>query len=203
MPRAESCLWGCLTRVVAALVLGGVLLLVLNAVFLPWGFFLGGHFHFIPYWQGWGRLHSSQSGDYVLFMRMEPRPPTRLGSSTVSGIAYLCTPQGERIRLALGGLMGRHLRLSTDGVAISFHLYNRPVFSITPQRRPRLDLRGHWRNPNLVLDDEGSLSISFLRDGRVNRGALPSAGEKVAVTIAPGRWADFEAACASERRGQP
>lgn len=212
MPRLENpvspvrlrtpagCLWGCLTRVVAALLLGSGLMLALTALLLPWGFFLGGHFHFIPYWQGWGRLRSSESGDYVLFMRMEPRPPTRLGSSTVSGIAYLCTPRGERIRLALGGLMGKHLKLSTDGEAISFHLYNRPVFFLTPQRRPRIDLKGHWQNPNLVLEDEGSLSISFLKDGRVNYGALPAAGEKVPVTLVPGRWADFEAACASERR---
>jgi hypothetical protein len=212
MPRLESpvapgrlrppggCLWGCLTRVLAALVLGSAILVALTALFVPWGFFLGGRFHFIPYWQGWGRLHTRESGDYVLFMRLEPRPPTRLGSATVSGLAYLCTPRGERIRLALGGLMGRHLGLSTDGEAISFHLYNRPVFYLTPQRRPRIDLKGQWRNPNLVLEDEGSLSISFLKDGRVNDGALPAAGEKVSVTVVPGRWADFEAACASVQR---
>jgi hypothetical protein len=35
------------------------------------------------------------------------------------------------------------------------------------EHRPRLDLRGHWQNPVLVMSDGRSISRKFLPDGRV------------------------------------
>jgi hypothetical protein len=49
---------GCLGSLVAFFVLGVVFVLALTAVFAPWGFYLGGNFHIVPYWQGWGRLRA-------------------------------------------------------------------------------------------------------------------------------------------------
>lgn len=174
-------------------------MLLLTAVFTPWGFFLGGSFHILPYWQGWGWLHSKRSGDYVLFVRMQPRSPTRLGNAYLSGVAYLCTPRGERFRLSLSALMGNHLGRSTEGEAISLHLYNRPALSWNPDpdRRPRLDLRGRWEPPGLVLRDAGSIAEAFLADGRVNLGDWPATRDTIPLTLAEGSSSGFDAACAA------
>src|SRR5262245_41642022 len=98
-PRARS---GCLSnllRLVLVLALVGVALLAATAVFAPWGFYLGGQFHILPYWQGFGTLHAA-SGKYVVYIRLEPKPSgsgMHLGTS-VGGDAYLCSPRGEQFR---------------------------------------------------------------------------------------------------------
>jgi len=33
-------------------ILGFIVLLALDAVFMPWSFYMGGHFHLIPVWRG-------------------------------------------------------------------------------------------------------------------------------------------------------
>jgi hypothetical protein len=79
-------------RLPASLVAFGVLrsvfVLAVTAVFAPWGFYLGGKFHIIPYWQGWGKLQA-KSGTYIVFVRFEPTSGGRL-STSVKGVAYLC-----------------------------------------------------------------------------------------------------------------
>jgi hypothetical protein len=79
---------GCLGQVAVILVLGVVLITAITGVLYPWAFYLGGKFHILPYWQGWGELHA-KSGDYVLFVQMEPRPGgSRVYlSSNLSGLA--------------------------------------------------------------------------------------------------------------------
>jgi hypothetical protein len=197
-PKSRSGCLGCLSQVVVVLLLGSILVLAIPAVFSPWAFFLGGKFHILPYWQGSGRMHSPLSGDYVLFVRLEPGGLTRLGNAYLTGVGYICTPRKEQIRLTLAGTMGKHLKLTTEGEAIGLHLYRRPWFSSVPlQRRPRIDLSGHWQNPNLVMDDKGSISVSFLPDGRVNLGSLPAARENIPITMVEGSWSDFENACAA------
>jgi len=49
-PRSRMGCLGCLPRALLGLALGCLLVLVITAVFAPWGFFLGGKFHIIPYW---------------------------------------------------------------------------------------------------------------------------------------------------------
>ena len=61
---------GCLVQVLAALALGVVVVLAIYAVFAPWAFYMGGHFHMFPQWTGWGRLHSKTAGDYLRGSRM-------------------------------------------------------------------------------------------------------------------------------------
>src|SRR5712671_4228915 len=63
---------GCLVQVLGALALGIVLMCAIYAVFAPWAFFMGGHFHIYPGWTGWGKLHSNTAGDYVLFVSISP-----------------------------------------------------------------------------------------------------------------------------------
>jgi hypothetical protein len=99
------------------------------------------------------------------------------------------------------GNMRKHLNLSTDGEAIRLGMSYRPYGSFfSGDARPGLELRGHWQNPNLVMDDNGSISRAFQPDGRVYRGDernRPYAAEVVPVTLKEGTSAEFEAACAA------
>jgi hypothetical protein len=198
--RAKMGSLGCLGRVLLYFALAAVALLAADAVFAPWGFYMGGNFHIFPVWQGWGRLHSKVSGDYVLFVRIEPSPRGSriIPGSSLTGVGYLCTPRGERFRLNLGGGMRAHLNRSTDGEAIHLYMSNRSALS--NEKRPRLDLRGHWQNPMLEMSDGGSISREFLPDGRVYHGhdtGHPYASEIVPLTLSQGSYSEFEAACAA------
>ena len=192
---------GCLPRALLGLALGCLLVLVITAVFAPWGFFLGGKFHIIPYWQGWGTLRA-KSGNYVVFVRFEPTPS---GSKvyphpSVKGVAYLCSPRREIFRMRLGGGMRRSLGHNTDGEKISMYAHYYPLFfgGVTSDLKPGIEIQGRWQNPNILADDHGSLSRAFNPDGSVNRGRNPNQpypGDVTSVTLVPGPYADFEAAC--------
>jgi hypothetical protein len=167
---------------------------------------LGGTFHLLPYWQGWGTLHAT-SGDYVLYVGFEPTPrgSRMLPASNLSGVGYLCTPRGERFYLHLGGSMRAHLNLSTDGEAIHLYMNNWSEFSgpFMAEHRPSIQFSGHWRNPNLVMDDTGSIFRAFLSDGTVYRGHDPNHpynGEIVPIILKQGSHSEFEAACAATRQ---
>ena len=196
---------GCLGHTAWILAVGAIFLLASTAVFYPWAFYLGGKFHILPYWQGVGKLHA-KSGDYVLFVRLEPTPR---GSgmyleTNLTGISYICTPRGESLRLSLGGGMRKYLSRSTDGEAIHLYMIYRPWnFQFISDRRPHLSFRGHWHNPDLVMDDDGSIGRAFQPDGTVYRGNDPNRPYRqdvLPVTFTPGSYSDFEAACGATKR---
>jgi hypothetical protein len=196
---------GCLFQSAIALVLGIVLVMAMTGVFAPWAFYLGGKFHITPYWQGVGKAHA-KSGDYLLFVRIGP---TSRGSkmyleTNLTGIAYVCTPRGESIRLNLGGGMRKHLNLSTDGEAVHLYMHYWPWnANFINDTNPRLELRGQWRNPNLVMDDYSSIARAFQPDGTVYRGHdknRPYMSEVVPITLVPGSYSDYAGACAATRR---
>jgi hypothetical protein len=198
---------GCLGKLIVLLVLGAIVYLALIAVFEPWAFFLGGSFHINPQWQGWGRMHSKTSGDYVLFVRFEPRfggnRSMVYAGSSLTGVGYLCTPRGERFRMKLSGGMRAHLHNSTDGEAVNLSMYNQPVLHFLSDNRPSINVRGRWHNPNLVMDDHGSIWNAFQPDGRVYLGHesnRPYSSEIIPITLAPGSYSDFEAACVVPRQ---
>jgi hypothetical protein len=192
---------GCLVQCAVILALGGVLVVAVVAVFSPWGFYLGGKFHWLPQWQGVGTMHA-KSGKYVVYVYFYPTPSGQriVPESAVKGQAYLCSPQHEILRMTLGGSMRRGLNLDTDGEKIGLYMHFRPVFTFSQgyDHRPRLELRGHWQNPNLVMDDHSSIQRNFEPDGTVYRGGgkeRPYMGEIVPVTIQPGSYSDFQTAC--------
>lgn len=82
--------FGLLTQLIVLLVCGGAFFLLVTAVFSPWGFYLGGHFHPLPYWQGWGKTNvASAGGEYLLFARVQPsaRGSKMYLTTNLSGIA--------------------------------------------------------------------------------------------------------------------
>jgi len=197
-PRSKRKI-GCLGSLVVFCVVGPLVYLAILAAFAPWGFYLGGAFHVLPVWEGWGRLHA-KSGDFPVFIYMYPAPGGRLGYPSVSGTATVCTPRGERHQLQLaGGFLTKHIGLRTDGQPMSIHLHYRPRWSgFNLERRPRLEFRGTWHDPDLVMDDEGSLASAFQTDGHAYLGPernQPSRGEKLPITFSPGDRADSNAAC--------
>ena len=123
-PRSKPRL-GCFAQVFLALALGGVVSLAVTATFAPWGFYLGGNFHILPDWHGWGTLHA-KSGNYLLYVRFQPRPSgSRIyPGPSIGGQGYLCTPRGEILYMHLGGGMRRGIGLNTDGENISMYMNN-------------------------------------------------------------------------------
>jgi hypothetical protein len=206
--RRSGCL-GCLFQIaltlLVGLVLGCAFLLAVTAIFAPWAFYLGGPFHITPYWQGVGKAHA-KSGDYVLFVYFGPTPrgSKMYLETNLTGNAYVCTPRGESIRLNLGGGMRKHLNRSTDGEAVHLYMFYWPWnANFINDTRPELELSGHWRNPNLVMDDHSSIARAFHPDGTVYRGHdknRPYMTEVVPVTLASGSYSDYEKACEAAHR---
>lgn len=214
--RRTGCL-GCIGKLIGILVFGlafgTLLVLAMNAVFTPWGFYMGGSFHPIPMWRGWGKLQAPSGREYVLFVNMSPyytssRLHTAAGSGggpRVSGTATLCSPHGEVYRLRLRGSLEQHMGSSTEGKHLSLAVYRRPWYwsFVGPgNERPRLQFEGTWHNPNLVMQDRGSLERAFQADGSLRTGPIPSVrpGEAgVPITLHEGSTSEFEAACAAIR----
>jgi hypothetical protein len=196
---------GCLTRTALILLLGSVLVVAIDAVFAPWAFFFGGRMHVVPMWQGIGHLHSS-SGDYVLYVYFSPRPSrSGLYLPYFTGWGYLCTPRGERFSLRATAGLREHVGIDTNGKAMNLTLYRRPWyygFTGTSDDRPRLSFSGRWANPDLVLDDGGSLSQEFLADGTLYRGPVrsrPARGEKLTLVLHETAWSGWFTDCRAER----
>jgi hypothetical protein len=204
-PRVKS-RFGCLTQIVLALALSLVVSVLVTGIVGPWGFFLGGNFHILPDWHGWGTLQA-KSGNYLLYVRFQPRPSGShiYPGPSVGGRGYLCTPRGEILYMHLGGGMRRGIGLNTDGEKISFYMNNYSGFwsSYGGDHRPSIELRGEWHNPNIVMDDHGSIARGFNPDGTIstdhdaNRAYL---GEVIPITLAPGSYSDFEAACKANQK---
>lgn len=196
MARSRTGCFGNLVRLVVVFALCGAGVLVTVAVLAPWAYYLGGTFHFLPYWQGWGTMKAKSGGEYVVFMSMQPGSPTRLGSAYLNGDGYICTPRHERIRLKMNALMGRNLGRNTEGQAISVHMYNRALSRVVnPVSRPSIDLRGHWSGNSIQMTDGGSIYRGFLADGSVNHGRLPAGLDTLSVAINGGTMSGFNAAC--------
>lgn len=203
--RRNGCLTGCLIQSLGALALGLVLVAALYGMLAPWAYYLGGNtFHINPGWTGWGRMHSNNLGDFAVYVRIQPsfRGSRVYAGSYLSGLGYLCTPRGETFRMHLGGGMRARLPLITNGEKINLYMYSWPAFigGFTGDHRPGITLRGQWQNPNIVMDDQGSLARAFLSDGTVYRGHDPQRlppKEVVPLTLQPGTYSDFKSACST------
>ena len=190
---------GCLVQVLAALALGVVLILAINAVFAPWSFYMGGHFHIIPNWTGWGRMHSNLAGDYILYVNISPTSGGRTGRAVphISGQGYLCTPRGEQYKLRVGGDFEK--ASGTDLQGKKAYIYAHTYSTFSSSTAPSLEFHGKWNNPDLVLDDHGSITRAFDPGGVLvtNHHMRPYIQEVVPLTLHEGSYADFKAACAA------
>jgi hypothetical protein len=141
-------------------------------LFASWAFFLGGHFHPIPVWQGIARTHG-RSGDFVVYVWFTPSGHSRVSNlTTFSGGGTICSPRGERFVLTLYATVAEHHGRDTNGATVRIGMHRRPWYSVfgSWDHRPRLTLTGRWQNPDLVMTDDGTLSQAFLPDGRLYDG---------------------------------
>ena len=192
---------GCLGQLALLTILGIAFVCAVDFVFAPWSYYLGGRIHIVPFWQGLGRV-KTPAGDFTLYVWFTPTPggaPFHLQS--VSGEGYLCTPRGEQFRLRLLGSFPTTTGVDTNGKEMYLSLHRRPGYSLvsgTIDARPRLDLRGRWRDLELELDDGGSLSQAFLADGTLFSGRprdQPPAREHVALVLHETAWSGWMSDC--------
>jgi hypothetical protein len=196
---------GCLVQCSLALLFGLLVVLAVYVIVAPWGFYLGGTFHPFAYWQGWGTIHEPE-GDYIVLMRIFPRARgsrAYLSGPSVQGSGAVCSPHGEvygYLRLT-GGFVNRLIGVHTDGEPITVSLKERLNFLGTNSRtRLSIEFRGNWHNPDLVMDERGSIRSAFNPDGTMYTGdpsKRPNHGPLIAVTIHEGSRSDFDAACAA------
>ena len=176
----------------------GALTLGIDAVFTPWPFFMGGHFHINPKWTGWGRMHSNTAGDYVIYMSISPYFGRGRSLTDITGKGAICTQRGDNYPLNVGGSFQSHLGTDLQGktAVIYAHNYSKSHYD------PSLEFRGKWNNPDLVLDDHGSIGRAFEPGGTLAKNAVtrPYGQELVPLTLHEGTRVDFDAACAAIKR---
>lgn len=206
LPHAQKVSTGRFIRNLIILAVGVVLIWVISAAFTPWGFFMGGHFHLLQRWQGWGKMHSNAAGgDYVLYLSISPRTGRGMGLSNVGGTGKLCTPQGEAFPMSVTGDFDKNIGTDTNGKAASFYLSSRYKANnkFSYKAKPALELHGKWVNPDLVLDDHGSIANNFGPDAKLYTGkspVSPATAEVAALTLHEGSKSEFEAACAAVKK---
>lgn len=168
----------------------------------PWGFFLGGSFHPLPIWTGWGKMQSSQAGDYFLYVEIWPSTKaleTIIPHTFVRGRGYLCTPKGEHFYMNLSGEMRPRIYLNTVGEPIELDMRNwRTPMPVARQLRPSFSIWGSWGRGEITGEDRQSLSKNFLPDGRLrpqNTYAAPAEMEDVRVVLRQGSRSQWESAC--------
>jgi len=185
---------GCLPSLVLIFAVAALLFLATDAVFAPWSYFLGGRLHPLPLWQGAGTMHTT-SGDYALQFFLSPEPGGRtFNFPYFRGWGTLCSPRGERYSMRVSASMFEHPGLDTNGQRMEITMYARPwnYQLSSSDGRPRLTFRGRWQNPNLVVDDGGTLSRAFLADNTVYHGPAsrqPPARETVSLVLHETPWA--------------
>jgi hypothetical protein len=209
--RRRGCLSGCGPGCVGWLLAIGLaglaFFIALNAVFHPYAFTLGGHFHWYPVWTGYGRVHSNASGgDYLIYVSLEPfaAPKSIVHATNLKGPAWICTPRGETLNEHLYGGMERIYHGPTIGMPIRMSMYNWQLLlgGFQTDRRPELNFNGVWADRAIEVDDRGTISSAFNPDGTVFRGKPgehrpPS--ENLKFTIREGSYWEFRQACAANR----
>jgi hypothetical protein len=113
----------------------------------------------------------------------------------LGGNGWVCTPRKEKINLRITGSVPRNAPLGLNGEPIHLHLY---AYSfINGHQPPGIELDGNWHNPNIVGNDNGSISRAFANDGTVRKSLakIPYQREILPFTLKQGSKADFDAAC--------
>jgi hypothetical protein len=119
----------------------------------------------------------------------------------ITGKGALCTQRGDNYRLSMAGSFqeGSGANLQGRTATLYPHNYFRKNMG---HYAPSLEFRGKWNNPDLVLDDQGSINQAFDPDGSLakTRRAPSPMQEIVPLTLHEGTRSDFDAACAALKR---
>jgi len=183
---------GCIAQLLGLILLCVSLVYGVAAITAPWSFHIGGVSTPLLSWSATGMLHA-KSGHYPMYVFLYPDSHSsrlRLDglrpTGGVQGSAWLCTSRGVNQRLKLSGTIYNGWS-STEGSVISFRLLEWVLFN-TPPNRGYFDLEGRWNGTQLVMDARDSLGHTFRSGLKI---------EHPSVTLDPGSYSDFKAACAA------
>jgi len=195
---------GCVAQFWLIVGVAALFLIGFQAIFMPWGFYLGGHFHWLPEWSGMGTAHAANGRDYIIFVSIYPnaRHPGRYTTS-LDGMGFVCTPKGEKLRLKLSATMDKHLDLDTQGKTIRMSMHQTGTWAarINSDYRPSIALDGTWGNDEISVADGNSLGKAFEPDGSVYMGHSPTRSPSfppVQFTLRAASSRDFAKACATQ-----
>jgi len=196
--------FGCLAQFVLIFAAMGIFFLAFAAIAAPWGFHLGGDFHFLPIWEGMGTAHTS-AGDYIVFVTLYPdlRHPGRYNTS-LTGDGFLCTPKGEKMYMGTFASMEKHLGVDTQGKLIHIYMHRISTWSsfINSDYRPSIGFEGNWGKDEISGDDRNSLGKAFEPDGTVYLGRSPTRGPSfpaVQFTLHTASSSSFQKACSANK----
>jgi hypothetical protein len=176
----------------------------LNLLTPPWVFHIGNRFTPATMWDGYGTVHASGGGRYLLYVHLQgglnisrygPGGCDEVsGCSNLRGSARLCTPAGTAYSFALDGVVSTWW--STDGAPATVTLRPAP-----PRSLPSgfvFVFTGIWRGTTLPLvNKDNSFTEVFARGGAVNRD--PSASTRdtgpATATLRAGTSQEFAGAC--------
>jgi len=186
---------GCIAQLIGLIILCLVLVYGVAAITAPWSFHIGGVSTPLLSWSATGVLHT-KGGNYPLYVFLYPASHfSRLRmvglrpTGGVQGSAYLCTSRGVSQYLKMLGTIYNGWS-GTEGSVITFRLLEWYFFDSRPTRG-YLDLYGRWSGTKLVMEDRGSFAKTFRSGLKI---------EHASVTLDPGSYSDFKAACADAAR---
>jgi hypothetical protein len=195
---------GCVAQFWIMVGLVALFLLGFQALFMPWAYYLGGHFHYLPEWSGMGTAHAANGKDYIVFVKVYPnvRHPGRFDTS-LQDIGFVCTPKGEKIRMSGNASMDKHLGVDTQGkkIRVGIHRTGTIASFVNSDYRPSITFDGIWGKDEIVGDDRGSLGRAFEPDGSVYQGHSPTRGPSfpaVQFTLRAASKNDFDKACSAQ-----
>jgi len=172
----------------------------------PWALRMGGRSTPAEEWDGFGEVHATNGGHYVLYTHLQgglmgSGPIHRSGggmkgASNLHGTADLCTASGVTHTFKLTG--GVDAWWSTDGAPTGIGLSGG-----TPVRLPSgwvIVFRGNWHGPALQLtSDDNSFAQVFTPSGEIRRVTSSKDAGTARVTLQYGSRDAFAAACQALR----
>jgi hypothetical protein len=185
---------GCLSNLLALVMLAVILVYGVAAITSPWSFHIGGRWTPLLYWQGRGAL-VTKGGTYPLYvffypsssmsrLRVDDLQPT----GGIQGTAAICLSRGTSQSLRLSGTIFGGWR-STEGSLMEFRLLDWKIIDVG-QRQGYFELYGHWRGTELVMDHRGGVGVAFRPNLRLDHAS---------VTFSWSSYSEFENACASAK----
>jgi hypothetical protein len=98
----------------------------------------------------------------------------------------------------MAGFFGEGSGVDLQGRTATIYPHNYNP-KLTGHNDPSLEFRGRWNNPDLVLDDQGSINQAFDPDGGLAKKnqARSDKQERLSLTLHEGSRSDFDAACAA------
>jgi hypothetical protein len=187
-------------------VLLALIIVFMYAGLTPWALRMGGRSTLDEQWDGFGEVHATNGGRYVLYVHLQAGllgsgPIQRggggmKGASNLHGTAELCTPLGVTHTFKLTG--GVDAWWSTDEAPTGIGLSGG-----TPVKLPSgwvIVFRGMWHGPALQLaSDDNSFTQVFTPSGEIRHATSSADAGTARVTLQYGSPAAFAAACQAIR----